>query len=98
MRQARTPGDMQERRQAGMAQLRRCLQGATEADPRAGTGLDVAGFMAAMRPAERTARLDRADMEKRTPERIDRMRALRARSTQPKPTAVVKPPRPSMPH
>jgi hypothetical protein len=36
-------------------------------------------FTAAMQPGERTARLDRKDMDKlTTPERIDRMRALRA--------------------
>jgi len=36
-------------------------------------------FTAAMQPGERTARLDHKDMDKlTTPERIDRMRALRA--------------------
>ena len=36
-------------------------------------------FTASMQPGERTARLDRKDMDKlTTPERIDRMRALRA--------------------
>ena len=36
-------------------------------------------FNTSMQPGERTARLDRSDMEKlTTPERIDRMRALRA--------------------
>ena len=38
-----------------------------------------AAFTAAMQPGERSARLGRADMEKlTTPERIDRMRAMRA--------------------
>jgi hypothetical protein len=38
-----------------------------------------AAFTAAMQPGERKARLDHADMEKlTTPERVDRMRAMRA--------------------
>ena len=77
MRQARTPGDMQERRQARMAQHADAFKAQLKLTPEQEPAWTA--FMAAMQPAERTARLDRADMEKRTtPERIDRMRALRA--------------------
>ena len=75
--QARTPGDRQERRQAYMAKRAEAFKAQLKLTPEQEPAWTA--FMAAMQPAERTARLDRADMEKRTtPERIDRMRALRA--------------------
>lgn len=56
-----------------MAQLKTKLQLTAAQEPAWTT------FTSAMQPGERTARLDRAGMEKlSTPERIDRMRALRA--------------------
>lgn len=69
--------DHQQQRQAymaeRMAQLKAQLK-LTAAQEPAWTS-----FTAAMQPAERKARLDHADMDKlSTPERIDRMRALRA--------------------
>ena len=75
--QARKPVDRQERRQAYMAQradaFKAQLQLTAAQEPA------WAAFTAAMQPGERPARLGRADMEKlTTPERIDRMRALRA--------------------
>ncbi|KRD21953.1 MULTISPECIES: Spy/CpxP family protein refolding chaperone [Acidovorax] len=70
-------GDRHERHQAHMAQRMAALKGQlklTAAQEPAWTA-----FTAAMQPGERTARLDHKDMDKlTTPERIDRMRALRA--------------------
>lgn len=78
--QAQKPGDWQERRQAHMAQRTNALKAQLKLTPEQEPAWTA--FMAAMQPAERTARLDRLDrneMEKlTTPERIDRMRALRA--------------------
>lgn len=74
---ARKPGDMQERRQAHMAQRVNALKAQLKLTPEQEPAWNA--YTAAMRPTERPARLDRADMEKlTTPERIDRMRALRA--------------------
>ena len=68
---------MQERRQAHMAQRANAFKAQLKLTPEQEPAWTA--FMAAMQPAERPARLDPADMEKRTtPERIDRMRALRA--------------------
>ena len=75
--QARKPGDLQERHQARMAQRANAFKAQLKLTPEQEPAWTA--FMAAMQPAQRTARLDPADMEKRTtPERIDRMRALRA--------------------
>jgi hypothetical protein len=78
--QARKPGDWQERRQAYMAKHTNALKAQLKLTPAQEPAW--AAFTAAMQPAERSARLDRLDrkeMEKlTTPERIDRMRALRA--------------------
>lgn len=77
MQQARKPGDLQERHQARMAQRANAFKAQLKLTPEQEPAWTA--FMAAMQPAQRTARLDPADMEKRTtPERIDRMRALRA--------------------
>ena len=75
--QARKPGDLQERHQARMAQRANAFKAQLKLTPEQEPAWTA--FMAAMQPAQRTTRLDPADMEKRTtPERIDRMRALRA--------------------
>lgn len=78
--QAQKPGDWQQRRQAHMAQRANALKGQLKLTPEQEPAWTA--FMAAMQPAEGPARLDRLDrkeMEKlTTPERIDRMRALRA--------------------
>ena len=75
--QARKPGDLQERHQARMAQRANAFKAQLKLTPEQEPAWTA--FMAAMQPAQRTARLDPADMEKRTtPERIDRMRAMRA--------------------
>lgn len=78
--QARKPGDWQEHRQAHMAQRANALKAQLKLTPQQEPAWTT--FMAAMQPAERSARLERLDrkeMEKlTTPERIDRMRALRA--------------------
>ena len=75
--QARKPGDLQERHQARMAQRANAFKAQLKLTPEQEPAWTA--FMAAMQPAQRTARLDPADLEKRTtPERIDRMRALRA--------------------
>jgi hypothetical protein len=78
--QARKPGDWQERRQAHMAQRADALKAQLKLTPEQEPAWTA--FVATMQPAERSARLERLDrkeMEKlTTPERIDRMRALRA--------------------
>ena len=75
--QARKPGDWQERRQAHMAQRIEALKAQLKLTPAQEPAW--AAFTAAMQPGERPARLDRTNMDKlTTPERIDRMRALRA--------------------
>jgi len=81
--QARKPGDWQERRQAHMAQRANTLKAQLKLTPEQEPAWTA--FMAVMQPAERPARLDRLDrkeMEKlTTPERIDRMRAMRVQHT-----------------
>lgn len=78
--QARTPGDRQERRQAYMAKRAEAFKAELKLTPAQEPAW--AAFTAAMQPGERSARLGRADMEKlTTPERIDRMRALRAQQS-----------------
>ncbi len=79
--QARKPGDWQERRQAHMAQRIDALKAQLKLTPAQEPAWTA--FTAAMQPSERPARLDRTmdrnEMDKfTTPERIDRMRALRA--------------------
>ncbi|MBP3979377.1 Spy/CpxP family protein refolding chaperone [Acidovorax sp. JG5] len=79
--QAHKPGDRQERRQAHMAQRIDALKAQLKLTPAQEPAWTA--FTTAMQPAERPARLDRTmdrkEMEKlTTPERIDRMRALRA--------------------
>ena len=75
--QARKPGDRQERRQAYMAKRAEAFKAQLQLTPAQEPAW--AAFTAAMQPGERSARLGRADMEKlTTPERIDRMRAMRA--------------------
>ncbi|MBH2042622.1 MAG: Spy/CpxP family protein refolding chaperone [Comamonadaceae bacterium] len=78
--QAQKPVNWQERRQAHMAQRANAFKAQLKLTPEQEPAWTA--FMAAMQPAERHARLgplDRKEMEKlTTPERIDRMRALRA--------------------
>ncbi|WP_348682773.1 Spy/CpxP family protein refolding chaperone [Acidovorax soli] len=75
--QARKPGDWQKRHQAYMAKRAETMKAQLKLTPAQEPAW--ATFTAAMQPGERPARLDRADMQKlTTPERIDRMRALRA--------------------
>lgn len=72
-RQERHRGDMAQRHAKHQAELKGQLK-LTAAQEPAWTA-----FTTAMQPTERPARLDRQDMEKlTTPERIDRMRAMRA--------------------
>ncbi|WP_440106086.1 Spy/CpxP family protein refolding chaperone [Acidovorax sp. BL-A-41-H1] len=69
--------DRQQQRQAYMAE--RMTQMKTQLKLTAAQEPAWTSFTAAMQPGERKARLDHADMEKlTTPERIDRMRAMRA--------------------
>ena len=75
--QARKPGDLQERHQARMAQRANAFKAQLKLTPEQEPAWTA--FMAAMQPAQRTARLDPADMEKRTtPERIEKMQAFKA--------------------
>ena len=77
MERINTFAELQERHQARMAQRANAFKAQLKLTPEQEPAWTA--FMAAMQPAQRTARLDPADMEKRTtPERIDRMRALRA--------------------
>ena len=72
-RHERHHGDMAQRHAKRLADLKAQLK-LTPAQESAWTT-----FTTAMQPGERPARLDRQDMDKlTTPERIDRMRALRA--------------------
>lgn len=72
-RHQRHHGDMAQRHAKHLAELKGQLK-LTAAQEPAWTA-----FTSAMQPGERPARLDRQDMDKlTTPERIDRMRALRA--------------------
>ncbi len=75
--EARKAGDHRERRQAHMAKRSAALKEQLKLTPAQEPAWTA--FTSAMQPGERQARLDRKDMEKlTTPERIDRMRALRA--------------------
>ncbi len=78
--QAHKPGVWQERRQAYMAKRAEAMKAQLKLTPAQEPAW--AALTAAMQPGERPARLnrlDRADMQKlTTPERIDRMRAMRA--------------------
>lgn len=76
--EARKPGgDHRERRQAHMAQRAAALKAQLKLTPAQEPAW--ATFTAAMQPGERQAHLDRKDMQAlTTPERIDRMRAMRA--------------------
>jgi hypothetical protein len=70
-------GEHRERRQAHMAQRAAAFKEQLKLTPTQEPAW--AAFTDAMKPGERHARMDRKDMEKlTTPERIDRMRALRA--------------------
>ena len=75
-RHERHHGDMAQRHAKRLADLKAQLK-LTPAQESAWTT-----FTTAMQPGERPARLDRQDMDKlTTPERIDRMRALRAQQS-----------------
>lgn len=66
-----------ERRQAHMAKRMAALKEQLKLTPAQESAWTT--YTAALQPGERTARLDRKDLDKlTTPERIDRMRALRA--------------------
>lgn len=72
-RHARHHGDMAQRHAKHLAELKGQLKLSAAQEPA------WTAFASAMQPGERPARLDRQDMDKlTTPERIDRMRALRA--------------------
>ncbi len=72
-RHGRHHGDHAQRHARHLAELKGQLQLPAAQEPA------WAAFTAALQPAERPARLDREGMDKlTTPERIDRMRALRA--------------------
>lgn len=69
--------DRQQQRQAYMAKRTAALKDQLKLTPAQEPAWTA--FTTAMQPGERKARLERGDMEKlTTPERIDRMRALRA--------------------
>ncbi|KRC28980.1 MULTISPECIES: Spy/CpxP family protein refolding chaperone [unclassified Acidovorax] len=71
------PGEHRERHQAHMAQRAAALKAQLKLTPAQEPAWNT--FTASMQPGERQARLDHKDMDKlTTPERIDRMRAMRA--------------------